>query len=286
MAHTLKIYLEKRSHTPKRIKRSEGVIRKYITWLESNNLSVEETEYRDILNYIGHLQKECYNKRLINEYLVHISHYYNSLEIDNPTIGVRLIGIEENRPLLFTREDLDNIYENYESPETSIYKETDKILLGLTIYQALDSNSIYKINLEDLNLERGKIYIPPSGSYRQERTIKLDSRQIMPLHYYVTQVRKNINNKLLSRCCTYAETLKTHLCKLLSRVRIQSRDLNLELKNLTQLRQSRYSIWLKDHGTRKAQYLGGFKNAKSLLRYQDHNIDDLKSDIEKYHPLN
>ena len=281
-----KIYLEKKRFTLKRIIRATGIVTKYNLWLEEKNLAIEETEYRDILNYIGHLQNNNYKKVLINEYLVNIGHYYNNLEISNPTIGVRLIGIEEERQILFTLEELDKIYENYTPSEKGIYKQTDKLLLGLTIYQALDTKGIFQIKIEDINLEKGKILIPQTGRHRQERILKLESHQIMPFNHYINNIRLKYNNKLFTRACEYEETLKTYLYILLKKVRQQSKEVNIEVHSLTQLRQSRYSIWLKQYGTRQAQYMGGFKNPNSLLRYQEQNLEDLKSDIEKYHPLN
>ncbi len=283
---TFKIYLEKKRFTPKRIRRASGIVKKYKSWLEEKKLEISETEYRDILNYIGYLQKNNFKRALINEYLVNIGHYYTHLDIENPTIGVRLIGIPEERQILFSSEELDKIYENYSPSERGIYKQTDKLLLGLTIYQALDTKGIFHIKANDINLEKGKILIPSSGRHRQERVLKLESHQIMPFNYYINNVRLKYNNKLFTRACEYAETLKTQLYELLKKVRVQSKEINIEVNSLTQLRQSRYSIWLKQHGTRQSQYMGGFKNPKSLLRYQEQNIEDLKSDIEKYHPLN
>ncbi len=282
---TFKIYLEKKRFTLKRIRRASGIVKKYKSWLEEKNLEIEETEYRDIMNYIGYLQKQEFKRALINEYLVNIGHYYTYLDIENPTIGVRLIGIPEERQILFSLEELNKIHENYTPSEKGIYNQTDKLLLGLTIYQALDTKGIFHIKIEDINLETGKIHIPLSGRHRQERILKLESHQIMPFNHYINNVRLKYNNKLFTRSCEYEETLKTHLCELLKKIRIQSKLLKLEVQSLTQLRQSRYGVWLKQYGIRQAQYMGGFKNPKSLQRYQEQNIEDLKSDIEKYHPL-
>ncbi len=282
---SFKIYLEKKRFTPKRIRRSVGIVIKYKSWLSEKNLDIVDSVYGDILNYIGHLQEQNFKKIVINEYLVNIGHYYSYLDIANPTVGVRLIGIEEHRQVLFSSKDLDRIYENYIPSEKGIYNQTDKLLLGLTIYQALDTKAVFNIGIEDINLEKGTIFIPSSGRHRQERVLKLESHQILPFNFYINNVRLKYNNKLFTRSCEYEETLKTHLYELLKKVKAQSSDIKLDVVSLTQLRQSRYAIWLKLHGIRLAQYMGGFKNPKSLLRYQEQDVDDLKYDIEKYHPL-
>ena len=55
--------------------------------------------------------------------------------------------------------------------------------------------------------------------------------------------------------------------------------------NLEQLRQSRITIWVKQEGLRKAQYLAGHKYVSSTERYQQIDLEELQKEIEKHHPL-
>ena len=66
---------------------------------------------------------------------------------------------------------------------------------------------------------------------------------------------------------------------------MQLKTENIEIKSLSHLRQSRYAIWLKQYGLRQSQYLAGFKNTSSIVKYGKIDLEDLKSAIEKYHPL-
>ncbi len=56
-------------------------------------------------------------------------------------------------------------------------------------------------------------------------------------------------------------------------------------KSLTQLRESRISLWIKESGTRKAQYLSGIKYASSLERYQTKDIEKLRQKLAVIHPM-
>ncbi len=53
----------------------------------------------------------------------------------------------------------------------------------------------------------------------------------------------------------------------------------LEVKNLC------YAVWIKKFGIRKTQYLAGFKKPSSIQKCKDLDLEDLKGDIKRFHPL-
>ena len=108
-------YLSKKCFIEKTIKEIERTIKNYINWLENKNLTISDAKYQDILNYVGYLQAQKYKKISINIILKHLEHYYKYKDLDNPALGLRLIGQTENRPNLFSNEDLDKIYNIYKS---------------------------------------------------------------------------------------------------------------------------------------------------------------------------
>ncbi len=110
-----------------------------------------------MLNYVGCLQTRKYKKISINIILKHLEHYYKYKDLDNPALGLRLIGQVESRPNLFSNEDLDKIYNIYKSKEVGTYRDTDKLILGLIIYQALDIQSILNLKKEDLKYHHLKM---------------------------------------------------------------------------------------------------------------------------------
>ncbi|MCP3660062.1 MAG: site-specific integrase [Bacteroidetes bacterium] len=278
----LRIYLEKKRFTEKTIKEIQRTIRNYTNWLETKNLTIQDASYQDILNYIGHLQTLKYKKVSINIVLKHLEHYYKYKDLDNPALGLRLIGITHNKPNLFSIEDLDKIYNIYKSKEIGIYRETDKLILGLIIYQALDIQSMLNLKIRDINLEKGEIMANPKTRRGQSRIIKLEPHQILPFNYYIENIYKSYKNNLFT---DKERTLVNQLQYITKRLKNQLKENGMNLKSLNQLRQSRYAIWYKQHGIRKAQYLGGFKSAYTIQKYANLDIEDLKSAIEKFHPL-
>ncbi len=278
----LRNYFGKKRFTEKTIKEIQRAIKNYTSWLENKNLKIEEAKYKDILNYIGHLQTLKYKKVSINIVLKQLEHYYKYKDLDNPALGLRLIGQTENRPNLFSNEYLDNIYNTYKSKEIGKYKETDKLILSLIIYQALDNQSILNLQKVDINLEKGELIANPKARKSQSRKINLEPHQILPLNHYIQNIHKSKINNLFTE---KERTLMNQLQYITKRLKNQLKQENINLKSLNQLRQSRYAIWYKQHGIRKAQYLGGFKSAYTIQKYANLDIEDLKSAIEKFHPL-
>ncbi len=72
-------------------------------WLEWLPVKVEESTYKDLMDYIGHLQKQGKNPAQINRILQAISHYYECHELKNVAIGTRVKGmIQKAKVAVFT----------------------------------------------------------------------------------------------------------------------------------------------------------------------------------------
>lgn len=63
------------------------------------------------------------------------------------------------------------------------------------------------------------------------------------------------------------------------------RQINSRIKNLDQIRASVITEWLRLFDLRKVQYLAGHKYVSSTEKYKANVIDELQSDILKFHPL-
>ncbi len=267
-----KNYLEKKQLILKSINRIIQISYKYITWLKSKSLKIEDTSYSDLMNYIGYLQNKNLKTATINDYIRCIGHYYDYKKLGNVTIGVRLLGETRVKYLLFTEEKLDKIYSDYLN-----YKSIKKIILGLIIYQGLDRNEIFNLKIDDLDLEHGKISIGFSHR-KNERVLDLKSYQILLIYDYTKQ--NELKNNLFPFYCK-----GNRIRKLLDDLLKEIKMLNSDIINLRQLKYSCYAIWIKKFGIRKAQYFSGFKKPSSIQKYKDMDLEDLKGDVLRFHPL-
>ena len=281
------LHLEKNGYVEKSVQRAEYYASDYLDWLTQRNLDIKEATYNDLLNYIGHLQITGSSKHRINESLRNIRLYYDYLKLPNIAYGVVIRG-EQHQPLpLLSDEELDKLYQRFETQSRKGYwRFSDKIILGLIVYQCLDTRDIFRIELTDLDLTKGTIYIPEGIKRKASRTLKLEPHQIIPLHEYITNHReKDTTQKLFSPQCTCLGRLQGQLKELFKQVKEQAREINLDVVRFGQLRTSRLTLWVRQYGLRKAQYLAGFKRVDTIERYRQQDTEDLSEYVKKYHPL-
>ncbi len=267
-----KTYLKKKKLIDKSIKRVTDITQKYLHWLETKNLEIEYTQYPDLMNYIGYLQESDLKTATINDYIRCIGHYYDFRKLDNVTLGVRLLGETRSKYPLFSEEKLDEIYSCYSSKNV-----VKKIILGLIIYQGLDRNEVFKLKIDDLDLSNGKIKVG-SSLRKNERILDLKSHQIMLFYDYIRQ--NDLKFKLFP-----SFDKENRIRKLLEEILLNLKKQSGDVMNLRQLRYSCYATWIKRVGVRKAQYLSGFKKPSSIQKYQNLDLEDLKGDVSRFHPL-
>lgn len=281
------LHLEKNGYVAKSIQRAEYYAADYLDWLTQRNLQITEATYNDLLNYIGHLQVTGSSKSKINESLRNIRLYYDYLQIPNIAYGVVIRGEQQQSLPLLSSEELDKLYQHFETKSQKGYwRFSDKILLGLIVYQCLDTRDIFRIELGDLNLNKGTIYIPEGIKRKASRTLKLEPHQIIPLHEYIQNHReKETTEKLFSPQCTCLGRLQGQLKDLFKQVQQQAKEIELDIIRFNQVRQSRITLWIKQYGLRKTQYMAGFKRVDNVERYKQQDTEDLSEYVKKYHPL-
>ena len=277
-------YLFKTTLTERSIGRIERLVDPWLNWLP---VEVQHSTYQHLMNYIGYLKKDNRSIHHINRALQAISHYYDYRELPNVAISTRLRGrITKAKLRAFTTEQLDQINASFEPRiGKGYYHYSDHIILGLMIYQALEIGDFMPLELNDVKLQEGKIYIPARGK-RLSRTISLESHQVLSLHSYIQEHRSDSSHKLFAPQCDNYNVFHWQYKQLTKEVRNQVKEkLDLDLIKLHQLRQSRIKCWIDQYGVRRTQYLGGYRTILSVERYRDPNLDNLKEQVRKYHPF-
>ena len=150
--------------------------------------------------------------------------------------------------------------------------ERDTVILGLLIFQGLDSGNLKRLTVKDVNLTAGTVYIA-SNRKSNARTLKLESVQILSIHNYITRTGDNYlfaARKLDERVSVFIRRLKKQYP---------------EIQSPGHIRQSVIIHWIKSHHIRQVQYMAGHKSICSTERYRDEDINDLFQQITKYHPI-
>lgn len=274
----------------------------FLIWTEEENLKPEEVKYTDIINFIEYLKEQEKSTGNINVYLTAIRHFYNFSDCGHsPAEGVILKGTKRQIPAdLLEEKELKELYETYQ-----IYTDRDKrnkAILGLLINQAITTEELHKLKPEHILLDKGKIIIPGNKKRSNQRTLKLQSYQILELHNYIKIIRpeiiKNIHKKRPGRkpdkinkeqtekqlfiSTSGSTNIKTSLYHLFRALKKKYPN----VKHGKQIRMSVITNKLKKNNLREVQYFAGHKWVSSTERYKLGNIEDLKKEVDKFHPLN
>jgi site-specific recombinase XerD len=279
-----KTYLENKKYVKETVNYYYKNALYYENWLEENKLNLTEANYTDLMNYIGFLQEQGKSNVMINKHLKSIELYYNYKEISNIAHNVRVKSSKQEAKLYLNEKDINTLYKQYEIDSNNYYKYSDKILLSFIIYQSLELKELVNLKLENIDLEKGTIYIASGKYLKNSRIVKLEAHQIIPLHTYITSHREQGEQLFLPQSKALKRLAK-QLGQIHKSLMIQTKELEFKYQSLKQLRQSRIVCWIKQYGLREAQYLSGHKGIDSIERYQSEDIEDLSKQIEKLHPM-
>lgn len=256
-------------------------------WCKSEGKTIEKLSYNDLLEYVQYCQMHDNITKTIRLKMRSLSHYFEFLELENnPATLIKLQGQTRQIPHnLFDQEELKEIYELQHSK--GLVGKRNKVLLSLVIFQGVASMELEKIELKDVDLMEGKIYIPSTRT-SNSRTLELKPFQLLLLQDYMVNIRKEILNlyqresdKLL---VSMSFTTKERLSNITSVIVKTIKSHYPKLKNIQQLRQSVITSWVQQHGLRQAQYMSGHKYVSSTERYSIDKMEGLKAEIEQHFP--
>lgn len=276
-----------------RERNAPGTVKRYLREIELFFTSVETPEqasYSEIMNYLGKLRAK--NKSGGIACSLHgIKKYYSYLVAtaqrkDNPAKSIKLRD-KRNRDIqlqdLFKKEELEQLLDRKE--RYPILKNRNQIIISLLIYQGLTNGEITNLELENIKLEEGTIYIKGSRK-TNSRVLKLTGQQVFWLMNYIQEDRekllKTTTQKLIISKLGTAETGEG-ICYV---VETQKHLFPTRKLNAKTIRQSVITNLLKEgKDLRIVQAFAGHKYPSTTEKYKQSEVDELKSQILKYHPL-
>jgi len=304
-------WLQIKGYTKKSIETIIKATGYFLLWGEKENITdIAATTHNDIIAYIQYYNLKGTGKKTIAHYVMHLKKYFDWLmsegEVsDNPCSNIKIKGIKRKvLHEILSMEELEKLYNDYateiilQKTETlkspppqqlqNLARKRNKIIIGLLIYQGLQTEEITKLQTIDVKLREGKIFI--AGTKRSnDRTLKLESHQIFDLLDYINDTRKqilqhkNITEPTQELFLNLGEGVKKQ--NMLSMLLQHLKQLNAKIKNLNQLRASVIVHWLKLYNLRKVQIMAGHRYISSTESYKANNLEDLKEDIKNYHPF-
>lgn len=281
-------------------------IEDFLKWATQENIPAPgEMSYNDMMGYVKSCQERGVSQKTIAHYLSDVRKFYDFLisegiTRENPAAFVKLRGIKRRvYYTLLSPEQLQQLYRKYPvviayeadkiippQQQNLLSRRRNKVIVSLLVNQGLRVEEIKALKVQDLALREGRITI-----HHQRRTAKrvleLEAGQVYELMDYLADTRKQLlqvygeetddlfiqRNKAVNFYGITAMLLK-HL-----------RKINKGVKNFDQIRASVITHWVKIYDLRKAQYMAGHRYVSSTEDYKQQVLDELQSDVKKFHPF-
>ena len=283
-------YLKSKGFTKKSIANRLKTINLYNQWTEKENLEIEQVTYNDLLLFMKYSQQIGRTQKTINHYLVVVRHFYDHLmeagkTATNPATGIEVKGVK--RKVLYhilETHELNQLYNQF--TDNSLKGIRDKVMLGLLVYQGLQTSELARLEVKDIKLREGKIDV--AGSVNSNgRILKLESHQVMDMYDYVLQTRPKIiaESKQETEKLLISESGGTQISNFMSRMMKKLKKVNPSVQNANQIRASVITKWLKTKNLRETQYLAGHRYISSTESYLQNEMEGLKEEVQMFHPL-
>ena len=279
-------YLQDKRYTPDTIRVYQLGKDLFTDWLQQEQLTGEQATYNDVIAFMQYLHGKNKSKRMIHSQLNILRHYFTCLVAegtreDNPAAGIYMRGLVRKLPgNLLSREELEELHRQYQL-QLQVDREK-KIMLGLLIYQGLQTEEVTRLAAADIHLREGKIFIK-GGRKSNERWLPLQAHQVLELQQYM-QVNRFKEGIFLARPVR-VDASKINISNRMRHMMLQLQQLNPKIINANQIRNSVITCWLRQYNLRQVQYMAGHRYVSSTQRYQASNKDDLQQELQKHHPM-
>ncbi|MBA2583268.1 MAG: site-specific integrase [Bacteroidetes bacterium] len=260
---------------------------RFEAWTKENGIEeITHLTYNELLGYVQSMKSKALSVQTLNIRINSIRKYFEHLKDEgameiNPARRLRIKGAIKNvivNPLSHT--ELENLYQEYAKPRERYREEKHKavhqrnvVILGLMIGQAVHSGELDKIEINHVKLNEGMIYIP-STRRSNSRELKLESRQIILLHRYITESK--FTSEKLFEC---------HPSNTMQYLSNELKGINPVIKNAGHIRASVILNWIKMYDKRQVQYMAGHKWISSTEHYEVQELTGLTDLLTKHHPF-
>ena len=290
-----KVYLEKSKYSETTIKTYLKQAEKFSNWCQRNHVQVITIDYKTFLQYLKYLQRKKSSKKTIQHKIGALKIYFNYLlskhyREENPIENITIKGIKRTINYnLLESDELEDLYYSYETenikdPYHRLTAKRNKIIVGLLVYQGITTTELKNLEVENLQLYKGKIYIK-STAKSNARTLMLKSWQVMELLAYVNEIREAIKElkQVVSERLFIPNNKRLDIT--VQGIVKKLKKTNHKVNNIHQIRASVITNWLKKHNLRQVQVLAGHRYISSTERYVQDDLESLHEIVNNFHPI-
>lgn len=163
----------------------------------NTNPKSKRYNYKDVVNYMDEVNKKQSNPQYRIRILSAIKRYYDYLIItgqrsDHPCKKLNIKSVN-NQAIqtqdLFSSSELQLLL--HRENRYWFLENRNNVLISLLVYQGLTSEEIKNLDVKDVDLDNGTIYVKASTS-QNRRTLELQNKQMIVFSNYIEQVRPKI----------------------------------------------------------------------------------------------
>lgn len=249
-------------------------------------------KYKDLIEYVNDLHQQYANKKTLKTVFHAVKRYYDYLaatgqRTDNPCHAIKInnnYSKDIQLQNLFTSQELELLLTR-EARNPSV-KVRNQVIISLLIYQGLTSHELTHLDVKDIDLDTGTVYVKASNKL-SSRTLELKSTQIISMDRYIHEHRKKLlkcnTPRLLVTLRGEPDTVRGIMHMLLPlKILFPERSLNA-----TTIRMSFISNLLNERKLplEQVQLIVGHHNPSSTERYRKPDSELQKALINQFHPL-
>lgn len=290
-----KEYLQKEGYTSRTVQTKKREAEQFTKWCKRQSTTPMEIDYKTCLKYIKYLTRKGNSKKTINHKLGSLKSYFNYLIIeayrsDNPIENTNVKGVKRIVHYnLLEADELEDLYysfetENIKDPYHRLTAKRNRVIVGLMVYQGLKTTELIKLETNDLELYKGKVYIK-SGRKSNARTLELKSWQVIELLEYVKETRETIKSRKNIESERLFIPNNARLGNTIMYILKKLKKTNNKVSKSNQIRASVITNWLKQYNLRQAQYLAGHRYISSTERYLQDDLESLHEIVNNFHPI-
>ncbi len=294
---SFKRYRQASGYSETSIKVQDSHVKQLLSWCITQSIDPEEITYNQVLRFIDHERKRGIKNQSIIRMINSIRIYFDFLMDTNAVTQNIIRRIRINQvgrralPQVLSSEQLERIYHDFtnlpewhhRSERARLLHQRNTVILGLMIYQGLDSGQAAKLETTHVNLDEGKIYIP-SRRKSNARILNLQTVQILSMKTYLDKTRLKLLEMQQQDPNEYLLPVRKS-SEMVSRIIRQVKRIDPEVTDSRQIRASVIMNWLKQYNIRQVQYMAGHKSIRSTESYRLQDLTDLTRQLELFHPL-
>ncbi|OEJ99371.1 hypothetical protein A8C32_09425 [Flavivirga aquatica] len=286
-------YLEKNGYNEKTIITYQRNVTRFNKWCVSYGTTAETIDYKTFLKYIEYLRKGKLKPITLKTYVGNLKTYFDYLvegnyRAQNIIKELNIKGVKKSVISNYLEyEELEGLYYSYPiNKGKEIARKRNKIIIGLLVYQGLNTRDLQLLEVENIQLYKGKIEVPGTKK-SNSREIELKPFQLMEFMEYINEIRPKIlqeTNKATEQLLLpIGKSFKLH--NTIYKLAKELKEINNSFIDVKQIRTSVIIHWLKQNGLRKTQYLAGHKYISSTERYEQDDLESLHETVNNFHPF-